>query len=115
MMVAVYVRLHRLGHLVWIFEVDGHHAQIIADELDQVVVGLDTRKAAEQAALVRIVQMRLQCGGAILAKKCEELEQQGQEIKIVAVFPARALEAAYQALPSLPDRVHRIRNDERAE
>lgn len=110
---ALNIRFHRFSHLVRVFEIDRHHAQIITDKLNQMMVGHNAWKFADQAAFMRIIKVRLQRSCAILAKQGEELKKQSEQVQIIAVFPPRAFKRTHQPFARQLHCTHRIGNNER--
>jgi hypothetical protein len=98
-----------------ILEIDRHHAQIIARELDQVMILEQPRIRREERALLGLVEMRLERGGAALLEGAEHAEHQRQQVLIVLRLPLAALERAHHALAGLLHRRHRIGHDEGAD
>jgi|GEM_PF-4602256 len=107
-MVTLDIGFHGFGHLVGIFEVYCHHPQIVADELDQMMVSQDARVSAEHRAFLGCVEMGFDRGRPALAKGRQQREQQGEQIAIIAVLPPRRLERPHQALARLLHDGHRI-------
>ena len=59
-MVLLELPLHALLDLVGVVHAHGHHAQRVGHEVEREMVVLDAREAAEQGALVRVLEVRLE-------------------------------------------------------
>src|SRR5581483_7518465 len=82
--------------LVCILGAEGHHAQIVAEELYSVVVLLHVRKLGEEGALVRLLDMLLQGEHPLGLGEAEELVEQAQQLDVILLLVGWAFERALQ-------------------
>ena len=92
-----------------------HHAQIVADELHDMVILDDARVLGEHRALVRVLDVVLDRHQAFLAHLGEDLEQHGQQIHVEGLVQVRALEHRRQRGQGCLDRLDAVAGDKTAQ
>jgi uncharacterized protein YlxP (DUF503 family) len=89
-MMLLELALHAVLDLVRIVHAHRHHPKRVGDERQCEVVVLDFRELAEQHALVRIVEMRLEREHSLALQRFDQDEHESEQISIVVSRPFRA-------------------------
>ncbi len=120
-------RLHRLAMVLLQFQLQqrlqlvrldvaaDHQAQAIGDEIDQVVVGLHLGVVGEDAAFGRALDVVFQRHEAFPARLVEQFVEQAEDVDVVLLLVARALEHAHGGLQGLLHGFDRGADQERAQ
>jgi hypothetical protein len=92
LMVRFELLVHQRFHLVRHAGAQRHHAEVIAHELDGVVVGGEGGEALEQRGFVWVLDVLLEGENALRLHQLEDGELQAEQLDIGGLVVARALE-----------------------
>ena len=106
--------VHQRLDLVRVEVARDHHAQVVGDELDDVVVVADDGVLLEQRGAVRILDVLLDGHQAFLARLLQDVVQQRQQFHVARLAELAALEAGAQALHRALDHLHLVVGQERS-
>ena len=82
--------------LVRVFGAERHHAQIVAQELDRVMVVLELRELGEERALVRLFHMLLKGQHALGLRQTENLIKHRQQFQIIGLLVVGTFQRAFE-------------------
>jgi hypothetical protein len=94
LVVGVDLAVHQRLDLVRIEVARHHHAQVVGDELDHVVVVAHRRVLLEQRRVVRVLDVLLDRHQAFLARLLQDVVEQRQQLHVARLGVLAALEAA---------------------
>ncbi len=86
--------VHQRFHLVDVVGAQRHHAQVVAEEFDGVVVVGECREALEDRRAFGVFDMRLEGQQALGLHQLEQAELQAEQLDIGRLVVARALATA---------------------
>ena len=114
-MVGLDLAVHQAFDLVGVEVARDHHAQVVGDELDHMVISTDHRVFLEDRRVVRVFDVLLDRHQPFLAGLLQEVVEQRHQFHVARLAVLAALEARAQAFDGGLDDFHLVGGQERTQ